>query len=290
MKLYYAAAIQNFGDELNPWLWPKLLPDIFDDDEDIAFVGIGTLINQKLHQRLPDTKQRIVFSSGVGYGNSLKTLDETYKVYCVRGPVSANWLGLSSDFAIIDGGVLVSRVFNPKRKIKYKYAYMPHFSFAGSGWEEACKRLDFGYIDPTLPVEKVMESICQTEVLLTEAMHGAIVADAFRIPWVPVASHSSILRLKWEDWCASVNLEYQPMFLERLHNPNVTRGILAPVRSVRDWYRQKVAASQLVSIAKNCRPILSKDTCIESLTVQLEDKLEQLKKDLNAGYFSKPLL
>ena len=33
MKLYYyKAPLGNFGDDLNPWLWPRLLPDIFDDD------------------------------------------------------------------------------------------------------------------------------------------------------------------------------------------------------------------------------------------------------------------
>lgn len=293
MKLYYASPSQevpekagNFGDQLNPWLWPKLLPGVFDDDERVAFVGIGTLINQRLKRRLPNTNLRIIFSSGVGYGNYLKQLDETYKVYCVRGPLSANWLGISSDLAIIDGGVLVSRLSQPERKIKYKYSYMPHYNFAGEGWEKACKSLNFGYIDPTWSVEKVIESICQTEVILAEAMHGAIIADAYRVPWVPVTSHPSILSFKWQDWCASVNLEYQPLLMKRLHHPNLTRDILTPLRSVRDRYRQKVSAAQLASIAKNARPLLSDSKLLESLTARLAEKLEDFKNDWKKGDFS----
>jgi succinoglycan biosynthesis protein ExoV len=131
MKLYYASQTRetqekpgNFGDELNPWLWPKLLPGILDEDERVAFIGIGTLINQRLKRRLPNTNLRIIFSSGVGYGNYLKQLDETYRVCCVRGPLSADWLGISSDLGIIDGGVLVNRLFRPERQIKYRYSYI----------------------------------------------------------------------------------------------------------------------------------------------------------------------
>lgn len=293
MKLYYASQTRetqekpgNFGDELNPWLWPKLLPGILDEDERVAFVGIGTLINQRLKRRLPNTNLRIIFSSGVGYGNYLKQLDETYRVCCVRGPLSADWLGISSDLGIIDGGVLVNRLFRPERQIKYRYSYMPHYNLAGEGWESVCESLNYGYINPTWPVEKVMESICQTEVVLAEAMHGAIIADAFRVPWIPVTSHSTILSFKWQDWCASVDLEYQPASIPRLHHPNPTKDILTPVRSVRDFYRQKVAAAQLASIAKDARPLLSDSKLLESLTVRLEEKLEDFKNDWKKGYFS----
>jgi hypothetical protein len=38
MKLYYyqdSKGVKNFGDDLNPWLWSKLIPDVLDDDEKI---------------------------------------------------------------------------------------------------------------------------------------------------------------------------------------------------------------------------------------------------------------
>jgi succinoglycan biosynthesis protein ExoV len=71
MKLYYFDGkarefeIGNFGDDLNPWLWNKVLPVVFDDDERSLFVGIGTLLNH----RLPQKSQKLIFGSGFGYGN-----------------------------------------------------------------------------------------------------------------------------------------------------------------------------------------------------------------------------
>jgi len=49
--------------------------------------------------------------------------------------------------------------------------------------------------------------------VVTEAMHGAIVADTLRIPWVPVVCSPAILPFKWSDWTRSVELAYRPRLL-----------------------------------------------------------------------------
>ena len=43
MKLHYFRSPHgNFGDDLNAWLWPELMPDVWDDGRDgITFVGAG---------------------------------------------------------------------------------------------------------------------------------------------------------------------------------------------------------------------------------------------------------
>jgi hypothetical protein len=50
MKLHYCKTPSgNFGDDLNTWLWPTLLGEnFFDTNEDALFLGVGTILNQKI--------------------------------------------------------------------------------------------------------------------------------------------------------------------------------------------------------------------------------------------------
>ena len=91
MRLYYYEDTANFGDRLNQWLWPRLLPDRWDPDDGIAFSGIGTIINASM----PASRRWIVFTSGVGYGGPPANFGgDGWTVASVRGPLSAAVLGL----------------------------------------------------------------------------------------------------------------------------------------------------------------------------------------------------
>src|SRR4051794_17394139 len=96
MRLYYYKdPIGNFGDDLNPWLWPRLISNIFDVNNEIIFLGIGTLLNQKVDRRVAASAFKVVFGSGVGYRKGkLPLIDNRWKFYCVRGPLSAYALSL----------------------------------------------------------------------------------------------------------------------------------------------------------------------------------------------------
>jgi succinoglycan biosynthesis protein ExoV len=310
MKLYYCRypkGRQNFGDALNPWMWEQLLPGIINaQDDGVTFVGIGTLINDALPRRTSQAKKRVIFGTGAGFPGweykSMPVIDDSYSIYSLRGPLSAKALKVSEDLAITDGAILVRRLFDyqnhPK---KYRFSYMPHYDFAGEGWALVCQELGFGYIDPSSPVEKALAMISQTEILLSEAMHGAILADAFRVPWIPITTHRSILEFKWQDWCLSVGVEYKPVSMSRLYQPRGSSGgwhktkieysflkdtILKPVRQVRDLFRQKQSAREFLKIVKTVSPTLSTDDRTENLTRQTEQKLEQFKQDVANGKFA----
>ncbi|MBD2060104.1 polysaccharide pyruvyl transferase family protein [Oculatella sp. FACHB-28] len=291
MKLCYYKlpnGAQNFGDNLNPWLWEKLLPGVLDDDPTTAFVGIGTLFNNTLPDRTRHARKRAVFGTGVGYAKGVPAVDDSYKIYCLRGPLSTKALGLADELAVTDGAVLLRRLVKPGDRKRYKFAFMPHYELAGEGWKSVCEAIGFGHIDPRWTTEAVITAIGQTEVVLAEAMHGAIVADALRVPWVPVVTSPTILSFKWQDWCASVGVEYQPVQTQRVFDPRKKTDLLTPVSTVRHWLRVKSAASRLKQLALRSRPILSTDNLIEQRTVQLEERLQQFKDDVAAGYFTSP--
>ena len=85
---------------------------------------------------------------------------------------------------------------------------MPHYTSAALGnWELVCKDADISFIDPRNSVEDVIAKLNSCSLLLTEAMHGAIVADALRVPWIPLRPHSITHQMKWSDWADSVGVE-----------------------------------------------------------------------------------
>ncbi|MEL6937096.1 MAG: polysaccharide pyruvyl transferase family protein [Cyanobacteria bacterium J06607_17] len=299
MKIFYYRRQDgqpNFGDELNTWLWPRLLPDFFDNDGSTQFIGTGTLLNHRLPERTTDAQRLIIFSSGAGYEQPLSQIPPHWHIVCVRGPLSANRLKLPAKKAITDGGILVRRCFTANSKKTVSHAFMPHIhhaNFADVAWKTLCETMGIGYIDPRWPIEQILQAISATEVLLAEAMHGAIVADALRTAWIPVVTSPRILSFKWQDWCASIGVPYQPWQLLPLPSyPKYARGLRSSLRAAKlwtQWGQQTLThqptnllnwstADSMASLIKRGRPTLSSDSTLERLTTQLEDALSSLRQ------------
>lgn len=305
MRLYYYGEYKNFGDILNTWLWPKLLPNTFDEDAGILFVGIGTLLNDFI----PTEPFKVVFGAGVGYGKRLPVIDQNWKIYCVRGPLSAQALGLEPKLAVTDSAVLLRNIDLPPKKEHYPVSFMPHWQSAHWNWKPICEQVGLHYIDPTAEIEQVLQAIQCSGLVIAEAMHGAIVADALRVPWIPVQANKWILDFKWHDWCQSLGLEYNPVRLPRLyseangqalirkklqniglyHNPIFTLfaqtiefGARHTLKMSNNALSNQIAGA-LRRANKDSAPLLSSDRAIDLVTSQLEEKLEQFKADYLSG-------
>lgn len=276
---YYHGRVPNFGDDLNPWLWDQLLPGAFNPASSTMLVGIGTLLNEEL----PPARRTVVFSSGVGYHTQVPTVDASWSIYCVRGPLSAQALGVAPELAVADGALLLSSVYTRQAPKAVRYAFMPHALHASNGWRDVCERLGFGFIDPRRPIPDVLERIGQTDVLITEAMHGAIAADRLGVPWIRARMHydaNPAHDFKWLDWCASVDVPHACHALPPLWQPPAQPGFLARVRR---GVKMRHAAAQLRRIARIGRPVLSARPIIARRTEELEKRLAQLRRDLREG-------
>lgn len=207
MKLYYGLArAGNFGDDLNPWLLPKVFPKMFDDDARDILVGIGTLLNH----RVPDAERISVFGSGFGYGRPPSWTPDRWRFYAVRGPVTARRLGLDPSISLGDPAYLVADFVSGESQPDPvgQAAFIPHFESAQSGmWPRVAEEAGLRVIDPRWPVERVLREMQRSPMVVTEAMHGAIVADTLRIPWVAVRPNAPKHRAKWEDWAQSVGVK-----------------------------------------------------------------------------------
>lgn len=307
MKLFYFTrpdGISNFGDDLNPWLWNQWIPEELDEDPTTAFVGIGSILNGYLPARVPQASSLVVFSSGVGYGLGTRPpIDSRWKIYCVRGPLSAQHIGAPPTLAVTDGALLLrKRGFNPLPKV-YPFSFMPHVEHAMTSdifWKEACELAGIHYLDPRQSIDEVLLAISKTEILLAEAMHGAIVAEALRVPWIPIRTSQQILSFKWIDWCSSLGLSYNPVDIM----PIIPEYKIATDQKndTYDWvtslyankglfskfpwqtHRDRVV-QQLKYITKNKAPNWAPDDKINSLTSELEERLDQFKQDVKNGLF-----
>ncbi|HAW57676.1 MAG TPA: succinoglycan biosynthesis ketolase [Bacteroidales bacterium] len=285
MKLFFyrdQKGMANFGDDLNLWLWEKLIPGVFDQDESSIFVGIGTILNDGV----PRANRTVVFGSGVGYRATIPRIDSSWKVYCVRGPLSANALGLDSSFSVADAGLLLAKVYSRKSTMgKIKYSLMPHAlstQDGGSVYARVCSDMGIGLIDAREPIETVLEKISATEVLLTEAMHGAIAAEALGVPWVPIATRKFIYPFKWHDWCASMSLEYKPEHLFPLWNPSKEQTF---IDSVRRKSKEFIVSMKLRKIINRCKPIGASEDLRQEKIDTLYCRLMEFEQDYNDGMF-----
>ncbi len=89
---------------------------------------------------------------------------------------------------------------------------IPHFhSITRGRWDRVAREAGMTFVDPRWPVATVMEHFSHAKLVVTEAMHGAIVADTLRIPWLPIVIAPSTLTFKWKDWTLSLGLPYEPV-------------------------------------------------------------------------------
>lgn len=215
--VHFTTDCPNFGDDLNADLWPALAPELFAGGDDVAFVGIGTILG------MPRIAQRRieVFSTGAGNDPPHGWDDRAVTFHCVRGPVTARLMGLSADHALTDGAILTPQLpdFPSHALGGGGICVIPHFqTIAFGGWEAACQQAGLRLIDPRGTTAEVIAQVASADLVLTESLHGAILADTYGIPWRAFATSRNFGVPKWIDWTASVGLPFE---LTMLAPPNI---------------------------------------------------------------------
>lgn len=212
---YCRSKTLNFGDDLNPWLWPQLMgSEIFKKQDGVYFVGIGTVLTKKrLDIQLADAKEIVIFSSGA-WGDDSLVLSDKCKVYGVRGPRTAKKLGLDKSLAIGDGAYLLRNIQLAPVEKKIDIGFIPHHgSEQYVDWQLVCDQLGIQFISAKQPVETFLVQLRSCRKIVTEAMHGAIASDAMRIPWIAVKFSPLFSEEKWYDFteCMEIELKFHKL-------------------------------------------------------------------------------
>ncbi len=303
MKLIFFRGIKpNFGDELNTWMWPKLIKGLFDEDDSTIFLGIGSII----WNSFPQEQKKIVFGAGFGGYTAPPIIDKNWKFYFVRGKLTAKKLGIEESLGVGDAAILLRSCVKQTAEKRFKISFMPHYQTTFEGnWKAACAYAGINYIDPSDSVEDVLDQIQASELVLTEAMHGAIVSDALRVPWIPIKPIQNNHRTKWFDWASALDLDIKPitvagstlvestiqMLNGRLSNvatPVITRlnnrgRLCKAVKQIAPDFFIERAAKSLLSISQNNRPSLSSDIAIDRAHSKMLIQFDQLITDTSRG-------
>lgn len=261
--------LSNFGDDINPYLLGELFHHSIIDSDEICLIGIGTILNDRELSRVDHYKNKIVFSSGVGYGClDLSRFDSSWDFACVRGPKSAKSLHLGAEKAVADGAILLPAVLNNTisgTEKRYAATLIPHVEShitSGVGLKKLCGELGVHYLSPSADSSAFMLDVARSDRVLTEAMHGAILADSLRVPWVPIKFHLHE-SFKWEDWCQSMTLPYSftelgPEFWDK------KQGSFSRIKHGWQHLKQKKCKQKLMHILSSCEPLLSESAVFES--------------------------
>ena len=205
----------NFGDDLNDLVWRNVLPPDVMQSPDTVMFGIGTILNQDRAEGLADRKRVFVLGSGAGYA-ALPAGWERYNFIAVRGPLTAGFIG-KPEAAVTDGAILLASIapglpFLADRRRTGKTLFIPHHATLEDGaWQRVSEQAGMVFVDPRWDLDVVLGHFADADLVVCEAMHGAIVADTLRIPWIPLTISRRVLPFKWHDWTRSMELKYEPV-------------------------------------------------------------------------------
>lgn len=208
--IYYKDRHGNFGDDLNEWIWDDLLPGWKTWDSSVSLVGVGTLLNATRLDPLRNQKLLIV-GSGAGYGTIPKLpLPSNWDVRSVRGPQSARLLGLPKNAGLLDPAVMIPELSEFCRLSTTGLPiFIPHHTSLGRhDWDVICKTAGIDFVSPRENAKEVIQRIGAAPLVLAESMHAAILADSFRVPWIPVRISPWFNADKWSDWAESLDLKF----------------------------------------------------------------------------------
>lgn len=231
----------------------------------------------------------LVIGSGVGYGAGppIPPLPDEWEFRAVRGPLSLDALGLSQNTPIIDPAMMLPKIFNYKNIPKNdRPVFVPHHSTIDRhDWEYFCNKVGIEYISPVQDAKEVIKKIASAPLVLAEAMHAAIIADAFRVPWVPVRIGPRFNAFKWQDWAGGMELSFDiPYLFPWLEKMFKVIGISKGVR-FQEAIRIKLERFFVVNSLRHSlgrQPILSSNKILRERQKYYQDILDSVSADFGS--------
>lgn len=212
----------NWGDDINDFFFNSII------SRKIRFVPFDKLLSSPKVTRYSligsiignfDLNNTIVYGSG-SITSSPEITGTPVKVLSVRGPLTREILikqGIDCPEVYGDPALLLSRFYVPQIEKTDTIGIIPHYRTLESNWmdnkwyPEFCSKNNVKIIDMS-KYDKwtdIIDSICSCKYIISESLHGLIVAESYSIPsiWVEIQKHDMPWEwdFKYRDFYSSIN-------------------------------------------------------------------------------------
>ncbi len=208
---------RNFGDELNALLWPRLLPDFFDDDPAEVFLGIGSVLDAR------HVRAAVKLVAGAGYGGYEPLTGAGCQLGHPLGPRPAAPPACSGFHRLPASAIRRCWLAGPASQPSATPACGRRGRGGGrsascrisralerGAWAEAAAAAGVELIDPRGDPQAMIAAIGRCRLLLSEALawrhrrrRPARALDRAASRWCRVH------RPKWQDWAESLELRIE---------------------------------------------------------------------------------
>lgn len=204
-RLFWHVGTPNFGDDINPGLF-SLIADrpmrLRTNRDRPHFLGMGSILEKA-------TAHSTVLGSGF-LRTPVDKVSTAARVVAVRGRLSREALGAGDEILLGDPMVLLDQVFRPAPTKRHALGVVPHVSEVA-----AIRRIapaGLRVIDPSDSPWKVIEAIASCERIMSQSLHGLIVADALGVPnlWLAPSGSMAGGEFKFHDYFSTLDAAKTP--------------------------------------------------------------------------------
>lgn len=207
MPTFWHLGRSNFGDDINPWFYSQLTASkvAWQDTDKPHFMGIGS-IAEKLNQR------SLILGSGFIEPLIKKSPKKPRKCFSLRGELSCEQLNVYPEF-MGDPVCFVDKIYSPKINKTNKIGVIPHVSEYKKIKSNFSDDLTYQLIDPSMDSLTVIDSIASCKKIVSQSLHGLIVADAYSIPsvWLEPSVNMMGGFFKFRDYFSTTDYKKEPI-------------------------------------------------------------------------------
>jgi succinoglycan biosynthesis protein ExoV len=161
-------------------------------------------------------------------------------------------------------------------------------------WPSICAQAGLLYLSPRGDSREVIRMIAGARLIISESMHGAIVADAFRVPWRAVSLVSNFNEFKWRDWTDSLSMDIEIVPLSRplRQARRLVQSVRRRLSSTRDRERFTTSRAGYDRPGSNCSSSRPRNVAVSALqSVQGKLVVRTLRRlAASEPYLSKPTI